>query len=221
MKKYIESKYRFPVNLQFLADKGDEDEQKKDDDDEKDEDTEGGKDKEEVSFTAEQQAKIDALIAKTIAKERAKRDKEIEAAKTEAEKLAKMNADQKAEYERQKREEELTKREAEITRRELRATALETLAEKSLPKQLADILVYTDAESTNNSLEAVEKAFREAVEAGVNERLKGDPPKGKGSGGSGTKNPWKQGPDYNLTEQGRILRENPDLAAQLIAAAKK
>ena len=131
---------------------------------------------------------VNRIIQDRLAKERQKWEKEFEAklteAKTEAEKLAKMNAEQKAEYERKKREEELAKREAEITRRELRATALETLAEKGLPKQLADILVYTDAEACQKSIENVEKVFREAVEAAVNERLKGEPPKG-GSGGKG------------------------------------
>lgn len=140
-----------------------------------------------VEFTPEQQAELDRILGERLGKAQAKWEKDyqskLEAAKTEAEKLAKMNADQKAEYERQKKEEELTKRESEITRRELRASALETLAEKGLPKQLADILVFTDAETTNKSLEAVEKAFREAVESGVNERLKGDPPKGGGSKG--------------------------------------
>src|SRR5690606_35045753 len=124
----------------------------------------------------------------------------LAAAKTEAEKLAKMNADQKAEYERKQREEELAKRETEITRRELRATALETLAEKGLPKGLADILDFTSADSTNSSIESVEKAFREAVEAGVNERLKtkGPPKGGGGGGGGGQPNPWKK-ETYNLT----------------------
>lgn len=129
---------------------------------------------------------VNKIISERLAKERAKWEKEFETklteAKTEAEKLAKMNAEQKAEYERKKREEELAKREAEITRRELRATALETLAEKGLPKQLADILVYTDAEACQKSIENVEKVFREAVEAAVNERLKGEPPKGGGGG---------------------------------------
>ena len=134
-----------------------------------------------VEFTTEQQAELDRILGERLGKAQSKWEKDyqskLEAAKTEAEKLAKMNADQKAEYEAKKREDELAKREGEITRRELRATALETLAEKSLPKTLADILVYTDAETTNASLDAVEKAFREA---GVNERLKGDPPKGGG-----------------------------------------
>lgn len=133
------------------------------------------------------QSEFDKRIAKSLETAKAKWETEYEAkleeAKTEAQKLAKMNADQKAEYEKQKREDALAKREADITRRELRATALESLAEKGMPKELADILNYKDADSTKSSLEAVETAFREAVEAGVNERLKSDPPGGGGKGG--------------------------------------
>lgn len=138
-----------------------------------------------VEFTAEQQAELDRILKDRLGKDRAKWEKDyqkkLEDAKTEAEKLAKMNADQKAEYDRQKQEEELQKREDSITKRELRATALETLADKKLPLVLAEILVFTDAESTNTSLDAVEKAFREAVEAGVNDRLRSDPPGGGGT----------------------------------------
>lgn len=127
---------------------------------------------------------IDKIVSKTIARERSKWEKDfetkLEAQKSEAEKLAKMNADQRAEHERTKRENELAEREAAINRRELRATALEQLAEKSLPTQLAELLVYTDAESTNSSIAAVETAFRAAVETAVHERLKGDPPRGGG-----------------------------------------
>ncbi len=218
MKEFVANKFMLPLNLQLFA--GDDDDQDKDKDkDDLDKDKDKDKKDDDVTFTPEQQAKIDALIAKTIAKERAKAEADVAKAKTEAEKLAKMNADQKAEYERQQRDAELTEREAEITRRELRATALETLAEKGLPKQLADILDYTDAEKTNASITAVETAFRAAVEAGVNERLKGGAPGGGGSkGGNGQVNPWKK-ETINLTEQGRILRENPDLAKQLKVAA--
>jgi len=170
------------------------------------------------------QEEVNAIIQKRLAAERAKWEKEFRdklgEAITEAEKLAKMNAEQKAEYERQKKEAELTQRENEITRRELRAQARETLAEKGLPKQLADVLVYTDAKSTSESIEAVEKAFRDTVEAGVNERLKGNPPKNPKGAPAGDKNPWSR-EHFNLTEQGKILKENPEKAKQLQAAATK
>lgn len=130
------------------------------------------------SFTQED---IDKIVNKTIARERTKWEKDfqtkLEEQKSEAEKLAQMNAEQKAEHERQKRDKALSDREAEITRRELRATALETLAEKGLPKGLADILNYSDADATQSSIDAVEKSFREAVEAAVNEKLKGSTPR--------------------------------------------
>jgi hypothetical protein len=54
-------------------------------------------------------------------------------------------------------------------------------------------------------------------------RFKGaKPPESKdpnGGGGGAQKNPWKR-ETFNLTEQGRILRDNPELAKQLMAAAK-
>lgn len=129
------------------------------------------------------QSEFDKRIAKALETAKGKWEVDyqakIEEAKTEAEKLAKMNADQKAEYEAQKKLDELAKREKDITTRELRATAYETLAEKNLPKELVDILNYSDAEQCNKSIEAVEKAFQSAVEKAVNDKLRGgNPPKG-------------------------------------------
>lgn len=179
--------FLLPLNLQLFADGdggGNGGVSESADNQEAGSGEEGKGGQQKVTFTPEQQAEVDRILGERLGKAQSKWEKEFEsklvAAKTEAEKLAQMNADQKAEYERTKREDELAKRESEITRRELRAQALETLAEKGLPKQLADILVYTDAESTNNSIDAVEKSFREAVEAAVNERLKGEPPRGGG-----------------------------------------
>nr|DAU01440.1 MAG TPA: capsid scaffolding protein [Caudoviricetes sp.] len=95
---------------------------------------------------------------------------------TEAEKLKKMNADEKAKYEQDKRSKELDKREKDITTRELKAQAYETLAEKNLPKELIDALNFSDAETCNASIEAVEKAFQNAVKKAVEDRLRGSKP---------------------------------------------
>lgn len=129
------------------------------------------------------QSEFDKRVAKALETAKGKWETDyqakIEEAKTEAEKLAKMNADQKAEYEAKKKLDDLAKREKDITTRELRATAFETLAEKNLPKELVDILNYQSAETCNKSIEAVEKAFQSAVEKAVNEKLRGgNPPKG-------------------------------------------
>ena len=94
---------------------------------------------------------------------------------SEAEKLAKMNEQEKAEYLQRKKEKELSDREADITKRELMATAKNTLTEKGIPLELAEVLNYQDADACNKSIAAVEKAFQSAVEKAVEERLKGGP----------------------------------------------
>ena len=100
---------------------------------------------------------------------------------TEAEKLAKMTKEEKDQYNMRKRERELADREAKLTRQELMATAKNTLADKKLPASLAEVLNYSDADSCNKSIELVEKTFQEAVEAAVQEKLKGDAPPKKAS----------------------------------------
>ena len=134
------------------------------------------------------QAEFDRRVAKALETSKTKLQADIDAkiaeAKTEAEKLANMNVEQKAQYEQQKREKELADREAEITKRELSAQAKETLADKGLPVSLADILNYTDASTCQASIEAVEKAFQEAVAKGVEDKLKGGSPMKKAPEGT-------------------------------------
>ena len=136
------------------------------------------------------QSEFDKRVAKAIetrqakwqAKWQAEYEQKIEDAKTEAAKLAKMTADQKAQYEQEQRTTDLEKREKEITVRELKAQANVSLTEKGLPMDLAEILNYADAESCNKSIEAVEKAFQTAVEKAVNDKLRGTgAPKGTGN----------------------------------------
>lgn len=143
----------------------------------------GDKSFDDVLKDKKYQSEFDKRVAKALETAKSKWETDYQAkiqeAKTEAEKLAKMNADQKAEYEKQKKLDELAKREKDITTRELRATAYETLAEKNLPKELVDTLNYESAETCNKSIEAVEKAFQSAVEKAVNDKLRGgNPPKG-------------------------------------------
>lgn len=134
------------------------------------------------------QAEFDRRVAKALETSRTKMQADIEAkmaeARTEAEKMAKMNAEQKAQYEREKQAKELADREAAITKRELMATAKEQLAEKGLPISLASVLNYASAEECTASIDAVGKAFQEAVEKAVNDRLAGGKPPKKADGGA-------------------------------------
>lgn len=107
---------------------------------------------------------------------------------SEAEKLAKMSKEEKAQYMQQKHEKELADREADITRRELKAQARITLAEKEVPVSLAEVLVYSDAESCNKSIATVVDAFQEAVQKAVEEKLKGGKPPKKAPESGGNEN---------------------------------
>ena len=101
---------------------------------------------------------------------------------SEAEKLAKMNKEEKAQYLQQKKLADIEQREAAVVRKELKAEAGITLAEKGLPASLLEVLNYTDAETCKASISAVEKAFKDAVQKGVEERLKGGKPPKRAAG---------------------------------------
>lgn len=118
----------------------------------------------------------DKQLNDILAKQRSKWEKDAEAKVSEAQRLAKMNADEKAKYELQKAQDALTEREAEINRRELLATAKDELVSRGLPLELTDMLNLESADSVQSSMAALEKVFRASVEAEVNKKLKGTPP---------------------------------------------
>lgn len=140
------------------------------------------------------QSEFDKRVQKALETARGKWDTEyqskIEQAKTEAEKIAKMNADQKAKYEEEKRVKDLEERERAITTRELKAQAQGILAEKKLPQDLVDILNYNNAEDCNKSIESLEKiwtkaqgSYKELIDKEVDNRIRG---KGAPKGGQGS-----------------------------------
>lgn len=106
---------------------------------------------------------------------------------SEAEKLAKMTKEEKAQYMQQKKEKELSDREAAITRKELMAEAKNTLASDGLPQELAEVLDYSDADTCKKSMEKVKEVFQRAVETTVEEKLKGGKPPKKAPGGDAQK----------------------------------
>lgn len=146
----------------------------------------GGQSAETMTFDAwlesnkEYQAEFDRRVSKATATAvtNAKEKWEMIADErvSEAEKLAKMTKDERDKYNMQKRIKDLEAREKAIAKKELQATAKNALAEKELPLELAELLDYTDAEACNQSIEALDQAFRNAVAAAVKERLKGAEP---------------------------------------------
>lgn len=220
--------FKLPMNLQFFAEPSEGDIEPNPDGG--NEDGQHQDQPEERKFTrAEMAGIIAAEVKKATEAIVQKKDEEIQQAKTEAEKLAQMNEDQKSEYERQQREDALSKREADITARELRAQVMVQMTEDNLPVELTDLLNFTDADACNNSYQKVKDAFtkatgsfKEAVQAEVNKRLanSADQPLGNGQSAASNNNPWLK-ESFNLTEQGRIIREDPERAKLLMQQAKK
>lgn len=150
-------------------------------------------------------ADVDAMMAK----KGAKWQKKVE----EATKLAKMNAEEKAKYEREQRDKELAEREAAITKRELTATAKETLADKGLPIELSAVLDYSNAEACNESIVAVEKAFMSAVNKAVEQRLKGSAPIEKAPENQGIST--QEFRKMTIAQRTELKQTNPELYEQL------
>lgn len=185
---------KMPLNIQFFAEDGGDG--SGDDDDgagDGSEGDDGGKGDEgdkkptfDELMAAGHQAEFDRRVQKAITtavtnaqeKWRVMTDDKV----SEAEKLAKMTAAERTEYLQQKKEKELVEKEAEITKRELMAEAKNTLTEKNIPIELAEVLNYTDADACNKSISEIEKAFQGAVEKAVEERLKGGTPPKRASG---------------------------------------
>lgn len=137
----------------------------------------------QAEFDRRVQKAVNTAVTKAQEKWQALADDKL----SEAEKLAKMTKEEKAQYMQQKREKELTDREAAITCKELMAEAKNTLASDGLPQELAEVLDYSDADTCNKSMEKVKEVFQRAVETAVEEKLKGGKPPKKAPGGDAQK----------------------------------
>ena len=126
---------------------------------------------------------VNKLIDKKFAEWQKKQQKAVD----EAEKLATMNATQKAEYERDKLQKELDEYKRQASIAEMTKTARKMLSDEGITinDDLLAMMVSTEAAKTKAAVDGFAKAFNDAVEKAVKERLKGEPPR-KGSGGTVT-----------------------------------
>ena len=133
---------------------------------------------------------LDEILGKRFARWQKDHENKVKEAAEEAKKLAEMNAQQKAEYERDKLQKELDEQKqqnAEYKRKEALAemtkTARKMLTDDgiSVPDEVLAMLVTTDAEKTKAAVDGFKTAYKSAVENAVTERLRGKtPPAGTG-----------------------------------------
>lgn len=126
-------------------------------------------------------ADLDEIINKKFAKWEQKKQKEVD----EAAKLAEMDAQQKAEYQRDELQKELDALKKEKALADMTKTARKMLADKNIsaPDELLSMLVTTDANETKAAIDGFTKLFEETVENAVKSRLRGEVPKA-GTGAS-------------------------------------
>lgn len=126
-------------------------------------------------------ADVDNIINKKFAKWQKEQERKI----SEAEKLAGMNAQEKAEHERDTLQKELDELKRANSIAEMEKTARTMLHDDgvNVPDEVVSCLIAEDADSTKTKVEAFSKAFKEAVQAAVKDALKGKAP-ATGKGGS-------------------------------------
>lgn len=120
-------------------------------------------------------ADLDKIIGKKFAQWQEKKQREVE----EAEKLAKMSEQEKAEHQRDELQKELDALKKEKALSEMSKTARKLLAEKNITvsDELLSMMVTTDATETKTAIDSFAKLFEETVENAVKERLRGEVPK--------------------------------------------
>lgn len=138
-------------------------------------------------------------------------EKKQSKAKSEAEKLAGMNAEQKEKYEN----EQLKKQVEELLRKDalgkMATVARGMLGEKniSVSDDLIEMLISDDAEKTKSSVDSFINAFQSAVEKAVKDALKGNPPKKTSEPASITKEQIMKVKDP--LERQKLIAEHMDL----------
>lgn len=159
----------------------------------------------QAEFDRRVQKAVNTAVTNAQAKWKALTDDKL----SEAEKLAQMTKEEKAEYKASKLEKELEELKRRNARSDMAKTARKMLADEeiNIPDELLVNLVVEDADGTKKAVEAFSKMYKGAVQAAVKEALKGNSPKA-GTGGKGTMTKEQILAIKNPTERQRLIAEN-------------
>lgn len=167
----------------------------------------------EKTFT---QAELDAIIQKEKAKAKRSAEKEYQAKIDEAERLRKMNADEKAEYEAKKQAAYIAELEAKINRSGLEKEASKMLSEAGIVAgdEILTFVVKDSAESTQEAVNGFTELVNQLADNKVKEMLKGKTPRKveQSTAGVITKEQFDR---MGYKDRNELLRSNPELYAQL------
>ena len=127
----------------------------------------------------------------------------------EAQKLAQMNESEKYQYELEQREKAIEEKEKALALAENKNEASKILADKGLSLSLVDFVVAEDAETMNDRIKVLDKAFKESVKREVEKRLGSSAPK-KNLPPDETITK-EQAKKMGIRERQQLLNNNPDL----------
>ena len=129
---------------------------------------------------------VDAIVNKRFAKWKTEQEQAVKSAKEEAEKLAKMNAEQKQNYEIEKLQKENEKLKQEAAKVELSRNATGILAEKGIEatQDVLDFVVGNDADDTKARIDKLVKIVESQLKKAEIARATGTTPKTMTNSGS-------------------------------------
>lgn len=126
----------------------------------------------------------------------------------EAEKLARMNEEDKYKYELEQREKKIAEKEKQIALMENRAEASKALASRGISIDLVDLVVSEDADDMMANIKKLEDEFKKSVNAEVTKVLGGDKTPARSSE---TKEMTREEfGKLSILQQSELLRSNPD-----------
>lgn len=149
---------------------------------------------------------VDRILNQKFAEWQKKQEKKT----SEAERLGKMTAEEKANERMKALEDKLKEYETSAARAEMTKQARAILLGENIHvgDELISKLIAEDAESTKESVESFVTLFRNAVDAAVKEKLKSDTPKTGGASGMTKEQILAVA---NRTERQRLIKENINL----------
>lgn len=174
----------------------------------------GQQDNEPKTYSQEEfdkalQSEVDRRVTQAMEKANRKADARVK----EAEKLAKMNEQQRYEYELESREKAIAEKEKQLALAENKATAASILADKGISAKLVDFVVAEDADTMANNIQLLDQEFKASVKAEVEKRLATTTPKKNLPPDTViTKESFSK---MKLTEQAQLFQTNPELYRQL------
>ena len=209
---------KFPMNLQFFAENpaagADDASDNGAPDEAENKPVETGSDNDQPkTFTQEE---VDKMVQKRMARYDREHQKEVESAKTEAAKLAKMNKDQKKDYELQQAQQKAQDAEAQLARYQLRDTVRKQLVDGGFTPEESDIdlVVTDDAETTKQNGDALLAMVERIRNDERQKTLSGTTPK---VSGTQVKAPNAQEfMKYSYDQRIKLKHDNPTLYSQLV-----